>query len=131
MHQVLLSLGTNTHARFNLNRAMHLLQLTFSTIQFTSVAVSKPHGSQYKRPFLNTLAFFNTNMNKEELVLVLKNIEQKMGRLPEHKPDGKIIIDIDLIKWNDEITKPEDFKRSYVRDLLPEVLYQLKVESFR
>ena len=122
MHQVLLSLGTNTYARFNLKRAMHLLKLSFSTIQFTSVAVSKPYGTQYKRPFLNTLAYFNTDMNKEELVLVLKSIEQRMGRLPEHKFAGKVIIDIDLIKLADEITKPEDFHRSYVRDLLPEVI---------
>jgi 2-amino-4-hydroxy-6-hydroxymethyldihydropteridine diphosphokinase len=61
-------------------------------------------------------------MNREELVLELKNIEKKMGRLPEHKPIGKIIIDIDLIKWDDEIVKPEDYKRSYIRDLLPELV---------
>ena len=122
MHKILLSLGTNTHARFNLKRAMYLLELTFSTIQFTSVAVSEPYGTQYKRPFLNTLGYFNTKMNKKELVLELKKIEQQMGRLPEHKPAGKIIIDIDLIKWNDEVIQHEDFKRSYVYDLLQEVI---------
>ena len=122
MNKILLSLGTNTYARFNLKRAMHLLKLSFLTIEFTSIAASKPYGTQYKRPFLNTLAYFKTNKNKEELVLELKKIEQKMGRLPDHKLAGKIIIDIDLIRWNDEITQPEDFKRSYVCDLLPEVI---------
>lgn len=122
MHKVLLSLGTNTHARFNLNRAKTFLKLTFENVQFTAVTESKPYGISCNSPFLNTLSYFRTNMNREELVLELKNIEKKMGRLPEHKPIGKIIIDIDLIKWNDEIVKPEDYKRSYIRDLLPEVV---------
>lgn len=122
MHKVLLSLGTNTHARFNLNRAKTFLKLTFENVQFTAATESKPYGLSSNSLFLNTLSYFRTNMNREELVLELKNIEKKMGRLPEHKPIGKIIIDIDLIKWDDEIVKPEDYKRSYIRDLLPELV---------
>ncbi len=121
MHHVLLSLGTNTHARFNLKCAMQLLELHFQNVRFTSVVKSNPYGTQYNRPFLNTLAFFHTSLKQEELAFQLKNMEQKMGRKPEDKSNGKIIIDIDLIMWDNEIVKPEDFKRSYVRELLPQV----------
>ena len=123
MHKVLLSIGTNTEARFNLNRAIHLLKRDFPSINFTSIIESKPYGSQYKRPFLNTLAYFHTTMNKEDLISILKKNEINMGRKPKDKSNGKIVIDIDLIKWNNELIKPEDFKRSYVRKLLLEVVW--------
>ena len=44
-----------------------------------------------------------------------------MGRLPTHKKEGKIIIDIDLLQWNGEILKPDDFKRDYMKQLLKEI----------
>lgn len=118
MNKALLSIGSNTNALFNLNRAIKILQLYFKNIKFTESAESKPYGTIYKCVFLNTLAYFETNISKDELVLCLKSIETEMGRRPEQKAQGKIIIDIDLIKWNNEIVKPEDFKRSYVRNLL-------------
>lgn len=119
MHKALLSIGTNTDARLNLNRAMHNLRNHFPSIQFTRVIKSKPYGEEiYKHSFLNMLAYFKTNISRNEIVMLLKTIEENMGRKPEHKLNGKVIIDIDLIKWNDEIVKSEDFKRSYVRELL-------------
>lgn len=118
MHKVLLSIGTNTDTRFNLNRAISSLLTYFPTIQFTEVTESSPYGNSYVGSFLNALAFFHTDLCKEELVIDLKKIEKSMGRLPNHKAEGKVIIDIDLIKWDDEIIKPEDFQRSYITDLL-------------
>ena len=44
-----------------------------------------------------------------------------MGRLPSHKEEGIIIIDIDLMQWNNEILKPEDFERHYIQPLLREM----------
>ena len=44
-----------------------------------------------------------------------------MGRLPSHKTTGKIIIDIDLIKWDNEVLKSDDFKRDYMQQLFQEM----------
>ena len=118
MHKVLLSIGTNTDTRFNLNRAIDFLQSYFPTIQFTEVTESKPYGNSYIGSFLNALAYFQTELCKEALVSDLKSIEKDMGRLPNQKAEGIVIIDIDLIKWDDEIIKPEDFQRSYITYLL-------------
>jgi len=60
-------------------------------------------------------------MVKDEIVMRLKIIEKSMGRKPNHKVEGKIIIDIDLIKLDNEVLKPEDFKRSYINELLLEI----------
>ena len=44
-----------------------------------------------------------------------------MGRLPSHKKEGKVIIDIDLIKYDSDILKPDDFRRNYMQQLLEEI----------
>lgn len=118
MHKVLLSIGTNTNTRFNLNRAKCILQTLFPSIQFTNDSENKPYGDIYKNWFLNTLGYFESELCKKELISHLKNIEKAMGRTSKHKAEGKVIIDIDLIKWDNEVLKPEDFKRSYIQELL-------------
>ena len=118
MHKVLLSIGTNTNTRFNLNRAKCILQRNFPSIQFTMDIENKAYGERYKGLFLNTLGYFESDLCKNELITYLKSIEREMGRTPEHKAEGKVIIDIDLIKWDNEILKLEDFKRSYVQYLI-------------
>ena len=122
MHKVLVSLGTNTDARFNLNRAKNILLSYFPTIQFTIDIENQPHGENYKDWFLNTLGYFESHLSKSELISQFKHIEKSMGRSDQDKDEGKVIIDIDLIRWNNEVLKPDDFKRSFVLDLLPFVV---------
>ena len=119
MHKVLLSIGTNTQALFNLNRAKSVLLSYFPNIQFTVNIESEPYGENYKNWFLNTLGYFESDLSKDELISYFKNIEKSMGRSNDDKAEGKVIIDIDLLKWNNEILKPDDFERNYVRELLP------------
>ena len=118
MHKVLLSIGTNTDACFNLKRAIDNLHSCFPNIQFTSITESAACGETFKGPFLNTLAYFETNMVKEDIQVRFKSIEKNMGRQPSHKAEGVVIIDIDLIKWNNEVLKPDDFTRDYMNELI-------------
>lgn len=119
MHKVLICIGSNTQSRYNMNRVKSILKSYFPTIQFTINIENKPFGENYKHWFLNTLGYFKSDLSKNEIISHCKHIEKTMGRLVEHKLEGKVIIDIDLIQWGDEIIKPDDFKRSYVIDLLP------------
>ncbi len=121
MHKVLLSIGSNTQARFNIKRAKCILQKQFPSIRFTDDIESEPYGSGFTNLFVNTLGYFESDLNKDELIAHFKDIERNMGREIEDKAKGKVIIDIDLIKWDNEVIKPEDFERSYMRDLLESV----------
>ncbi len=118
MHKVLLSIGSNSNACFNMEQATNYLLSYFPNIKFTSVIETEPHGAIYKDPFLNALAYFETDMSKEQLLLQLKTIEKEMGRQAAHKAKGKIIIDIDLAKWDNDILKPDDFERDYMHMLM-------------
>lgn len=121
MHKVLVSLGTNTDTCFNMKRATDYLYSCFPNIRFTTVIKSEPCGANFKGPFLNALAYFESKLTKEEIVLRFKSIEKKMGRLPSHKAEGIVIIDIDLIQWDNEVLKPEDLERDYMSELLIQV----------
>lgn len=121
MHKVLLSLGTNTDTCFNMKRAVESLHSCFPNIQFTSIIESAPCGSAFKGTFLNTLGHFETNMKKNEIELRFKSIEKSMGRKSSHKAQGIVLIDIDLIQWDNEVLKPDDFKRDYMCELLEQM----------
>lgn len=121
MHKVLVSIGTNTDTCFNMKRATDHLYACFPSIRFTTVAKTEPCGANFKGPFLNALAYFESKLTKEEILLRFKNIEKSMGRQPSHKAEGVVIIDIDLIQWDNEILKPEDLERDFMQELLVQV----------
>lgn len=121
MHKTVLGIGSNTDARFNIKQATDYLRFYFPNIKFTSTIETMPYGDMFTTPFVNALAYFKTDLSKDEILLQLKLIEKTMGRLPSHKEEGIIIIDIDLMQWNNETLKPEDFERHYIQPLLREM----------
>ena len=65
--------------------------------------------------FSNQVAMFATDMEKEDIVSALKRIEIKAGRRPEDKVAEKIPLDIDLLGYGNEILRPKDMERTYIR----------------
>ena len=121
MHKTVLGIGSNTDARFNIKQATDYLRFYFPNIKFTSTIETMPYGDMFTTPFVNALAYFKTDLSKDEILLQLKLIEKTMGRLPSHKEEGIVVIDIDLVQWNNEILKPDDYKRNYIKQLLLEM----------
>ena len=121
MHAYLLSISSNFQARSNLTEARQMLENLFPEIVFTEALTTKPHGDHYKRPFVNVLAVAYHSAGADEINAQLKGIEKRLGRTPEDKAKGKVVIDLDLIAADGEILRPKDFERSYVQDLLPQI----------
>ena len=63
-------------------------------------------------------------MEVDELHALFKQIERRMGRTAEGKRQGIIPIDIDLIRWNDHLLKPDDYRRDYVQEALAQLSFQ-------
>ena len=125
MDKVILSIGSNTNACFNIKLATDYLHIYFPTIKIGNAIETAPHGAIYSTPFKNAVAYLETDLSKDEVELQLKTIEKNMGRLPSHKAEGTVIIDLDLIKWNNKILKPEDFKRDYMQELILEMYHTI------
>ena len=98
-----------------------MLKKLFPEIVFTEALTTKPYGNHYKRPFVNVLAVANHSSPTDEINAQLKDIEKRLGRTPEDKAKGKVVIDLDLVVADGEILRPKDFERDYVQDLLPQI----------
>lgn len=123
MYNVIISVGSNYLAEENLDNAVSILSKKFPDIQFSPIIETTPYGENYNNNFLNTLGWFKTEHEREFIYNSLKTVEKEMGRKKADKLTGKIIIDIDLIKIDDQILKPKDFERDYVNKLINYVAF--------
>ncbi|MDD4778099.1 MAG: 2-amino-4-hydroxy-6-hydroxymethyldihydropteridine diphosphokinase [Fermentimonas sp.] len=118
MSTILLSIGSNTFAKTNIDKAKRMLSYVFPDIIFSDPILSEPEDDNFKYLFRNILASFETEMSQEEIISKIKQTERAVGRTPKDKYMGKVVIDIDLLKYDEEILRPQDFEKDYVQQLL-------------
>lgn len=97
------------------------LALHFPDIRFSTEMETEAIGSGFLSPFSNQVAQLTTPLSAEEVRTILKSIEKENGRLPEDKAQGIVKLDIDLLKFDDAILKPQDLEKSYVLEGLAEL----------
>ena len=120
MNKAWISIGSNEDSKTNMELSRSMLAERFRKILFTREMETAPYGKQYKGMFLNQFAVAFTEHR------IAKEIELSLGRLPEHKAQGIVKMDIDVFGWNGEIVRPHDYNRPYVQDLLPQLAELLK-----
>lgn len=113
-NKCLILLGSNEDKEKNIALASELLRNIFDKIVFSETRSFPSREKKNIPSYLNRIAAGMTSLEKEEVISCLKDIEHRMGRLPEHKKAGKIIIDLDLLKWNSEVLKEEEMQQEYV-----------------
>ncbi len=118
MSTILLSIGSNIFAKTNIDKAKRMLTRLFPEIVFSQPILTEPEEEKYSFLFRNVLAKAETEMSPEEVIDKIKQTERAVGRSPKDKYLGKVIIDIDLIQYNNVILRPGDFERNYVQQLL-------------
>lgn len=121
MHHCLLCLGSNYEYPLRLQAAREALLTAFPGIRFGKELVTEAIGSRWLSPFGNQLAKCSTDLSREEVRRILKRIEKENGRLSEDKARGIVKLDIDLLMYDDEVLKPEDMMRDFVRKSLEEI----------
>lgn len=118
MNTILLSIGSNTFSKTNIDKAKRMLTRFFPGIVFSPSVLSEPEEEKYFYLFRNVLAKAETDFTAEDVISKIKMTERAVGRTPKDKYLGKVVIDIDLIVYNEEILRPEDYQRAYVQELL-------------
>ncbi len=118
MSTILLSIGSNTFAKTNIDKAKRMLSFLFPDIVFSEPILTEPEDDKYTYLFRNVLAKADTEMSPEEVIDKIKQTERAVGRTPRDKYLGRMIIDIDLIQYEDRILRPQDYERDYVQQLL-------------
>lgn len=121
MNIYLISIGTNFNPETGISIARKLLEEHFSHITFSSTTSGPSFDTKYTIPFLNTLALIYSTESLDQVQHITKEIEYLMGRTTEDKLHGIVKIDIDIIKQNESILRPQDYSRDYIQRLLPEL----------
>src|SRR5437879_6446838 len=104
MNRAILSLGSNIGERTkNLAQAReHLLKAGCLLRKESSIYETEPWGRKDQPFFYNQVIEIETSLNAHELMSLLLNIENKMGRVRKEKWEPRII-DIDILFFNNEI----------------------------
>ena len=114
IHSCLLCLGSNSDRSAQMASARRDLEHHFPGIRFSTEIETEAIGDRFLSPFSNQVAWFETSYPAEEVRGILKQIERDHGRLPEDKAQGIVKLDIDLLRFDNEVLKPADLEKDYV-----------------
>ena len=112
MNTVLISLASNTPDK--------LRQMNNAFAELQEMGLVAASSSIYETVACGSIKIF-TDTDHQELHNVLKTMEKAHGRTPESKLSGKIPLDIDIVVWNGEIIRPQDWKQDYFQTGLKEL----------
>lgn len=134
-----LGLGSNIEPRITyLHRATSFLAQYGVIPRRSSLYQSEPWGETNQGRFLNAVIEYRIHLSPREFLALIKEIEKKVGRLP-NRHWGPREIDIDIL-WSDhppinepdlEIPHPHLFQRRFVLEPLAELENQLLIGESR
>ena len=118
LNRAIIGLGSNRDKERNIALADQLLRDHFVSIHFSEAVCTEPMDMRDPSLFLNQVAIAFTSEEPDQIIDLFKQIEKKLGRRPEDKQKENILIDIDLLQWNDRVLKPHDLQRPYIQSAL-------------
>ena len=118
-HQIILSLASNRFQKANLSKARCCLEEILSDMQYTKEIWTQPVGNAKRRDaYLNQLVRGTTELDEEALSDWLKQTELSFGRTQAKRLLGIVPIDLDLLEFDGEKRHPDDWERTYVKELM-------------
>jgi 2-amino-4-hydroxy-6-hydroxymethyldihydropteridine diphosphokinase len=116
-HSVLLLLGTNLGNRLlMLDIALEKISAGIGTItKHSSIFESVPWGFDDENNFLNMAVAVQTDLSPDEVLRRIQSIEESQGRIRTPGPYRSREIDIDILFYDDLITRNEDLEIPHPR----------------
>lgn len=120
MTRIILALGSNIQQRYHMEQANALLCDTFRNVSFTEACWTKPIGLD-SDDFLNEMVAAYTDLSLENLLTLIKSIEETCGRSQDDSELGLISMDIDLMQYADQRFHEKDWERPYIKKLIEQL----------
>lgn len=121
LNLVIISLGSNIQPVLNMALAVEQLRRFFRIISVSSFISTKPIGITDQPDFLNGVIMLETPKTVEEVVVVLKQIEDAMGRDRTAPKFGPRTIDLDVLIWNGQVVDDDYYTRDFLINLVAEI----------
>ncbi|MDE7387421.1 MAG: 2-amino-4-hydroxy-6-hydroxymethyldihydropteridine diphosphokinase [Muribaculaceae bacterium] len=108
LHQAVISLGSNTADKeLKLREAIEILGVK---IVQSSGAYDDPVDNNPGHPYLNLIAWIETELDHDALRVHFKELEGRLGR---DRRSDTVAIDIDIVIFDGTVMRPTDFARPY------------------
>lgn len=115
MHTIYLALGTNVgDKKVNIEKAIMLLKEKIHIYKKAPIYETKPWGYKTQDNFFNTALQAATNLPPQDLLLFIKIVEKKIGRIKRFK-NGPREIDIDILFYDQLIYARKDLQIPHPR----------------
>lgn len=122
MNTALISLASNSpDKREQMEQAFAELRAMGIVARSSSIYETAPYGNPRHPNYLNAVACIRTAAEYPVLYDTLKEMERAHGRTPQSKLSGEIPLDIDIVVWNGETLRPQDYERDYFKTGLHEI----------
>ena len=123
---VIIGLGSNINSEYNIRKALEILKTKVRVLKISTLLQTKPIGLIDQPDFTNGAVKIETNLSHKKLNVLLKKIEDQMGRDRSEQKKGPRCIDLDIVVFDDKIVD-EDY---YARDFLQKSVSELTGSSF-
>lgn len=121
MNTVIIGIGSNINAEANIPKMLEILKSKVEILKVSTMIKTEPIGIKDQNIFTNGAVKIQTQLTQQKLNLLLKEIEDKMGRDRSTPKFGPRCIDLDIIVWNEKIVDDDYYKRDFLRQNVSEV----------
>ena len=113
MNSIVITIGSNSRDRqWQVEHAIEWLNKFLSSTRVSSIYNSE--ADNHRDPdYLNAVLAGECKLDFESIQKKVKEYESVCGRTPASKLEGNVPMDLDIIIWNDEIIRPDDYKKEY------------------
>jgi|GEM_PF-231383 putative transposase len=118
----IIGIGSNIDARKNIGQMLEILGSHVQIVKISTFLKTKPIGITIQPDFTNGAVKVSTELDRTNLEVLLKAIEDEMGRDRSAPKFGSRNIDLDLVVWNGEIVDNDYYTRDFLQQSVAEVI---------
>ncbi len=122
VNSAIISIGSNIDAEANIAKMITYLEEKVKIVKVTPLIKTKPIGIENQPDFTNGAVKIETLLPKENLNLLLKSLEDQLGRDRTAAKFGPRTIDLDIVVWNGEIVDNDYYTRDFLKNSVDELI---------
>jgi 2-amino-4-hydroxy-6-hydroxymethyldihydropteridine diphosphokinase len=121
INTVIIGVGSNLNADSNIPKMLEILKSQVEIVMVSSMIKTSPIGIENQPDFTNGAVKITTELNQEKLSVLLKGIEDQLGRDRTAPKFGPRCIDLDIVVWNGEIVDDDYYTRDFLKKSVDEI----------
>lgn len=121
MNKAIIGIGSNINPEENISKMLVLLEDYVTIEKVSSFIKTKPIGEMNQADFTNGAVLISTELEMDALNIILKQIEDRLGRDRSIQKFGPRTIDLDIVVWNGEIADNDYYTRDFLQKSVDEL----------